>query len=378
MTNAISAQGLALIQAHEGFRAEPAQLPDGNWVVGFSHVRVAEAGEPIDHAEAVALLVLDVAPLEKLVNARVTRDLNQSQFDSLVSFAFSIGAEAFEQSQVLRRVNTGDSMAAACAMDAWRKSDVGGELEIVDALVRRRAAEKEMFLRDLVLEAPSAFVRAKLDHAASILGAPIKYAAAPVVGSIPVVQPKPQPAAIITEILKAEPATEALLLTQVVPDDVMEDDGEIVTAHAKPVARSIAEARAAARRVQDEMLAGEAEQNSFKLFKPKHVIPADTAPAQIDRRLRKMRQRAERRFVPQLNFSGSFENLGLVALMVFGVALLAVSGSLALNANGGLFELGASAGVGLPGVAAILMSVFGFRRGQREGAPQHEPQHANA
>ena len=36
MTNAISAHGLALIQAHEGFRAEPAQMPDGNWVVGFT------------------------------------------------------------------------------------------------------------------------------------------------------------------------------------------------------------------------------------------------------------------------------------------------------------------------------------------------------
>ena len=158
----------------------------------------------------------------------------------------------------------------------------------------------------------------------------------------------------------------------------MEDEGEIVTAHAKPVARSIAEARAAARRVQDEMLAGEAEKNSFQLFKPKNVISADNAPAQIDRRLRKMRQRAERGFLPQVNFSGSFENLGLVALLVFGVALLAVSGSLALNANGGLFELGASAGVGLPGVVAILMSVFGFRRSGEADQGQHEPQHANA
>ncbi len=373
MTNAISAQGLALIQAHEGFRAEPAQLPDGNWVVGFSHVRTGAAGATIDHAEAVALLVLDVAPFEKLVNARVSRDLNQSQFDSLVSFAFSIGAEAFEQSQVLRRVNSGDYMAAACAMDAWRKSDVGGELEIVDALVRRRAAEKEMFLRDLVLEAPSAFVRAKLDHAASILGAPIKYAAAPTVGSIPVAQPKPQPAAIITEILKSEPATEALLLTQVVPDDVVEDEGEIVTAHAKPVARTLQEAREAARRAHAEAMANEPK-SGFQLFKPKHVIPANAAPAQVDRRLRKMRQRAERHWLPRIDFSGPMQNLGLIALLAFGVLLLAASGSLALNANGQIIELAASAAVGAPGIAAVLMSVFGFRR----DAQDDDGQHANA
>ena len=71
-----------------------------------------------------------------------------------MSFAFSVGAEAFGKSQVLRRVNAGDYVSAACAMDAWRKSDVGGELVIVDALVRRRAAEKALFLKDMPLEAP--------------------------------------------------------------------------------------------------------------------------------------------------------------------------------------------------------------------------------
>jgi GH24 family phage-related lysozyme (muramidase) len=374
MTNAISAYGLALIQAHEGFRADPAQMPDGNWVVGYSHVRAGEAGGPIDHAEAVALLVLDVAPFEKLLNARVTKPLNQSQFDALASFAFSIGADAFEQSQVLRRVNACDYVAAACAMDAWRKSNVAGELEIVDALVRRRAAEKALFLQDMPLEAsPSVFMRPQLDHAASILGAPIKYATAPAVGSIPVAQPKPDPAAVITEILKSEPATEALLLTQVVPDEVMEEEGEIVTAHAKPVARTLQEAREAARRAHAEAMANEPKPG-FQLFKPKNVIPANTAPAQIDRRLRKMRQRAERHWLPRIDFSGPMQNLGLIALLAFGVLLLAGSGSLALNANGQMIELAASAAVGAPGIAAVLMSVFGFRR----DAEADDGQHANA
>ncbi|WP_158765515.1 lysozyme [Terricaulis silvestris] len=374
MTNAISAHGLALIQAHEGFRAEPAQMPDGNWVVGYNHVRVGEPSAPLNQDEAADLLAIDVAPIEKLVNARVNQPLNQSQFDALASFAFSIGAEAFEQSQVLRRVNAGDYVAAACAMDAWRKSDVAGELEIVDALVRRRAAEKAMFLQDMPLEAsPSVFMRPQLDHAASILGAPIKYAAAPAVGSIPVAQPKSDSAAVITEILKSEPATETLLLTQVVPDDVMEEEGEIVTAHAKPVARTLQEAREAARRSHAETMANEPKPG-FQLFKPKNVIAANTAPAQIDRRLRKMRQRADRHWLPRIDFSGPMQNLGLIALLAFGVLLLAASGSLALNANGQMIEFAASAAVGAPGIAAVLMSVFGFRR----DAQDDDAQHANA
>jgi GH24 family phage-related lysozyme (muramidase) len=56
MTYSISAEGLALIQRYEGFRAEPAQLPDGNWVVGYSHVRVGQAGEALSQEEAAQLL----------------------------------------------------------------------------------------------------------------------------------------------------------------------------------------------------------------------------------------------------------------------------------------------------------------------------------
>jgi lysozyme len=254
MTNAISSEGLALIQEYEGFRAEPTQLPDGNWVVGYGHVRIAEAGAHVTEAEAADLLALDLAPVERLINTEVKQALSQAQFDALVSFAFSVGAEAFDKSQVLRRANTGEWVAAACAMDAWRKSDVTGELEIIEALVRRRAAEKALFLKGSPHDAtPSVFMRAKLDHAASILGAPIKYAPAPAVGSIPVALPKAEAAERIVEILKSEPATETLLLTQVVVDD--EELEEITTAHAKPVARTLEQGRHALWREEQKQLA---------------------------------------------------------------------------------------------------------------------------
>ena len=137
MTNAISAQGLALIQELEGFQAEPKQLPTGGWVVGYSHVRATEPGDAVNENDAVELLTGDLAAFESLVNTLVTQPLTQTQFDALVSFAFSVGAEAFGRSQVLRRINSGDFVSAACAMDAWRKSDVSGELVVIDALVRR-------------------------------------------------------------------------------------------------------------------------------------------------------------------------------------------------------------------------------------------------
>jgi GH24 family phage-related lysozyme (muramidase) len=323
MTLAISPIGLALVQEYEGFRAQPAQLPDGDWVVGHGHVRLSQAGGAVTQTEASHLLALDLAPFERLVNSKVIKALTQSQFDGLVSFAFSIGAEAFAQSQVLRRVNSGDFVAAACAMDAWRKSDVGGELEIIGALVARRAAEKALFLKGLALDAsPSALMRAKLDHAASILGAPTRYAPASQFASASLRQLKPDPARRLTEILRSEPATEALLLTQVASVEDVSREHELVTAHARPVAR----------------------------------------------KLKAMSWDKRSAFKVRFNVSQLVENFGLVALLLFGLVLVSLGGSMLLSGRGdGVDLLGASA-LGTPGLAAAFIAAFGLWRG-----PQAEP-----
>lgn len=322
MTHAMSAAGLALIQQHEGFRARPEPIPGGDWVVGYGHVRVGEAGKQVTRKEAAELLAADLAPVERTVNERVKVALTQSQFDALVSFAFSIGTDAFVRSQVLRRVNAGEFVPAACAMDAWRKSEITGELEIAGALVRRRAAEKALFLQDLPQEpAPSVLLRARLDHAAAILGAPAKRAGAATAEAAKAAPPKPEPGKRLTEILRSEPATEALLLTQVVAEDATDED-EIVTAHAKPVARKV-ESPAAA--------------------------PGAVAPA----RLRLTAGRAK----------GAAEGLGLVALLALGLALIGVGASLVFNGRGDAAEVAGAAALAAPGVAAALMAAVGLWRG---------------
>jgi GH24 family phage-related lysozyme (muramidase) len=373
MTNATSAQGLALIQQYEGFRAEPTRLPDGTWVVGYSHVRVGEPGAPVNENEATELLALDVAAYEKLVNARVSQPLNQAQFDALVSFAFSVGAEAFEQSQVLRRINAGDFVAAACALDAWRKADVGGETVIVDTLVRRRAAEKALFLRDMNNDAaPSVFMRAKLDYAASVLGAPVKYAPAPEVKHAPAPAPVAEPAQRLTEILKSEPATETLLLTQVVANDAVEHEGEIVTAHAKPVARQFDTVRQATRVAFEAAEAKRRQRKRFFFFKApelSNTFETSSFELPVDRRLRAMRAQEQKAQVEAASKpSRSFEHLGLVALLVFGLGLVALGGSLVFDGPGDFVSIAAGAAVVAPGLAATLMAAFGLLRSHPKAA----------
>ena len=130
----------------EGLRHEAARLPDGRWTVGYGHTLSARAGVRVTEADARDLLLYDLIHVSREVGALVFTPLNQNQFDALVCFAFNIGLENFRQSLVLRWVNEGALLDAAFAIEQWRKADLDGDAIVVDGLVRRRAAEKVLFL----------------------------------------------------------------------------------------------------------------------------------------------------------------------------------------------------------------------------------------
>lgn len=141
-----SSVGLDLIRSFEGFRETSVRLPDGRWTVGYGHVRTAREGIRISEEDALDLLVHDLGAIEEAFATLIYASLNQNQFDALVSFAFNISLGQFRESKVLEAVNAGDEIGAASAFDGWRKARVNGRMIIVDALVRRRAAEKALFL----------------------------------------------------------------------------------------------------------------------------------------------------------------------------------------------------------------------------------------
>ena len=142
-----SRAGLELIKQFEGYRPNDQELPDGRYIVGYGHVRAEKGEERLSKAEAEALLrEHDLPRIEQLVQDSVLAPLNQNEFDALVSFALNIGANAFVKSDVVAYLNSGNRLASATAMDVWRKARIGGRVQVVDALVRRRAAEKALFL----------------------------------------------------------------------------------------------------------------------------------------------------------------------------------------------------------------------------------------
>jgi lysozyme len=80
---------------------------------------------------------------EKTVANLVKVPLNLNQFSALVSFAFNVGTSALAKSTLLRYLNKGKYFEAALQFRRWTR---GGNV-ILPGLVRRREAEKNLFLK---------------------------------------------------------------------------------------------------------------------------------------------------------------------------------------------------------------------------------------
>lgn len=163
-----------LVQRFEGFRRRAARLPNGGWTVGYGHTVSAREGLEIAEADARDLLTWDLRRTAAAVDAHLYAPAGQNQFDALVAFAFNVGPEAFRGSAVLRRFNEGLPLQAAAALEAWRRAEWDGEPQVIDALVRRRAAEKLLFLtpEDGFLPVPGAVLPPRVDPAVRVSAEP--------------------------------------------------------------------------------------------------------------------------------------------------------------------------------------------------------------
>lgn len=152
----LSETGLKLIKAYEGFRPVDRILVNGQRVVGYGHRLFSDAPMKVSKSEAETLLKSDLEAYQDMVNENVHAPLTQGQFDALVSFAYNIGPKAFLESDTLRAFNNGRPLDAANGLDVWRKSTINGKTYVVDALMRRRTAEKALFLKTEKAPQPAA------------------------------------------------------------------------------------------------------------------------------------------------------------------------------------------------------------------------------
>lgn len=138
----ISNRGIELIKKFEGLRLTAYRCSAGVLTIGYGHTRGVKAGDLITARQADEFLREDVRSAELVVNLDVKVWLSQGQFDALVSFVFNLGAGNFVKSTLLRKLNDGNYVGAADQFGRWIYA---GKTEL-PGLIRRRAAERELFL----------------------------------------------------------------------------------------------------------------------------------------------------------------------------------------------------------------------------------------
>lgn len=142
----VSQNAVDLIVSFEGEILKVYLDPIGLPTVGVGHLcqphEGFRLGEIITRERSRELLRIDIERFEKAINELVLRQLNQNQFDAVVSFAFNVGTTTFRRSSVLRLLNESRFADAANFLLRYRFAD-GKSLK---GLLRRRKAERQLFL----------------------------------------------------------------------------------------------------------------------------------------------------------------------------------------------------------------------------------------
>lgn len=142
----LSKKGYAFLGKEEGLRLKAYRDSKGIPTIGYGNTYYEDGspvkmGDVISKDRAIELFRLIVAKFEAGVNEMVTRELNQNQFDALVSLAYNIGLAAFKRSTVLRRVNANPcDPAIRDAFHMWQNS--GAHRGI---LLPRRKREADLY-----------------------------------------------------------------------------------------------------------------------------------------------------------------------------------------------------------------------------------------
>jgi lysozyme len=142
----IDETGEALIKGFEGFSKTMYLDKAGVPTIGFGHTKgVTLYTLPITEEQAELFFQEDLAPAEQAVNQWVRVPITQNEFNALVSFTFNVGVEAFETSDLLKDLNKNNMRGVRYEFALWNHIHIDGKAVICEDLVKRRAAESNLF-----------------------------------------------------------------------------------------------------------------------------------------------------------------------------------------------------------------------------------------
>lgn len=143
-----SKKGKELIKKYEGFKPKAYLCPAGVPTIGYGATyypdgrKVKLTDSAISEGFATNLLETMLVPYEKAVDSFCRDDINQNQFDALVSFAYNLGTTALKNSTLLKKVNANPN-DKTISNEFLKWVNAGGKK--LQGLVNRRTEESQLY-----------------------------------------------------------------------------------------------------------------------------------------------------------------------------------------------------------------------------------------
>ena len=141
-------KGYLLITKHEGLKLKPYLCPAKIPTIGYGNTyypdgkRVTLLDKDITKQQAFDMFKEIANRFAKRVDTLVTSNINQNQFNSLVSFAYNVGTGNFATSTLLKKVNKNpNDLTIKDEFLRWNKA--GGK--VLNGLTNRRNEEADLY-----------------------------------------------------------------------------------------------------------------------------------------------------------------------------------------------------------------------------------------
>ena len=146
----LNSEGYDLICKFEGLMLKPYLCSAGVPTIGYGNTfypngtKVTLADPSITKEYALEIFKFIADTFAKNVNALITSNVTQNQFNALVSFAYNVGIGALKSYTLLKKVNINPNDASiALEFAKWNKAN----RKVVLGLTKRRTAESALYFK---------------------------------------------------------------------------------------------------------------------------------------------------------------------------------------------------------------------------------------
>jgi lysozyme len=141
-------KGYLFITKHEGLILKPYLCPAKIPTIGYGNTyypngkKVTLLDKDITKQEAFEMFKEIANRFAKRVDELVTSNINQNQFNALVSFAYNVGTGNFSSSTLLKKVNKNpNDLTIKAEFLRWNKANG----KVINGLTNRRIEEADLY-----------------------------------------------------------------------------------------------------------------------------------------------------------------------------------------------------------------------------------------